>query len=289
MAKAAEGTLEVETGRLAGPGKVEFSWKEWKAVPPEAGVVILFVHGLGDHCGRYDALGYYFASRGVPVLAFDLRGHGQSDGPRGHVDRFEDYAGDVMFFREFVGSRHPNDKIVLVGHSMGGLIALATAEAHGGAFAGVVASAPLLGIAVKVPSWKTALGRIMAALAPRFSMTNEIDPNLLARNRDVGRRYAADPSVGKKVTARWFVESLRGMAQTMTNSAKITIPTLVLQGTADKLVSAEASRVFAERPGGGPKDFRTYEGWFHELFQEDEREVAFAAMWEWLEKRKIVK
>lgn len=289
MAKAAGRSVEVDTGRLTGPGKVELFWREWKAASPRAGVTVLLVHGLCEHCGRYDAVGEYFTSRGVPVLAFDLRGHGQSDGPRGHVDRFEDYVGDVMFFRDFVGARHPSDKVVLLGHSMGGLIALATAEAHSEAFACVVASAPMLGIAVKVPGWKAALGKIMAGLAPRFSMTGGIDPTLLARNQDVGRRYAADPNVGTKVTARWFVEILRGMAETMTNSTRISIPTLVLQGAADRLVSVEAARAFAERPSGGPKDFKAYDGWYHELFQEDEREVAFSAVWEWLRKRGIAK
>jgi len=295
--RAAAGSVTVETGRLEGPDGLAFFWREWAAPSPAAAraaqaaqtaqTAILFVHGLGEHSGRYEAFGRYFAQRALPVLAFDLRGHGQSGGPRGHVSRFDDYVRDVMFFRELVVGRHPGSKVVLAGHSMGGLIALATAEAHGEAFAAVVASAPLLGIAVKVPGWKTALGRIMAGLAPGLSLTNEIDPAFLARNPEVGRRYKADPLVGDRVTARWFVETNRAMAKTIAEAQKLTIPALLLQGTADRLVSPEATRAFADKLAGGDSAgrtvaFRSFDGWYHELFQEDERETAFAAIREWL-------
>lgn len=270
------------SGRLAGTGGVELYWREWKAGSADKKATILFVHGLGEHCGRYEAFGTYFASRGVPVVSFDLRGHGQSAGQRGHIDRFDDYVKDVMIMRDFVGKRHPGDKIALIGHSLGGLIVLAAAEEHGDAFPCVVASAPLLGIALKVPGWKAAVGKAMSTLAPKLSMTNEINPEFLARNPEVGRRYVADPLVGNKVSARWFVETVLGMERTMAGAGKLAIPALVMQATEDRLVAAEGSRAFAGTKGPAKKDFQSYEGWYHELFQEDEREQAFAAIWKWL-------
>lgn len=289
MAEKAQTEARSTTGKVRGPRDTEFLWREWAATAPEKGTSILFVHGIGEHSGRYESFGDYFSSRGVPVLSFDLRGHGHTGGPRGHIDRFDDYVGDVMHFRGFIAERHPKDKIVLVGHSLGGSIVLATAEAHSEAFVAVVASAPPLGLTLKIPGWKAVLGKLMSNLAPRFSQTNEIDPNHLARNPEVGRRYVADPIVHNKVTARWFVEVVgRAMGETMAGSARIAVPTLVMQGTDDRLVSAAATEVFARKPGGGPKEFRSYEGWYHELFQEDEREKAFADIWDWLAKQGLV-
>jgi len=282
MAKAAEGPVSVETGRVNGPGGVELLWREWKGTPGRVKTVILFTHGLGEHCGRYDAFGTYFASRGIPVLGFDLRGHGQSGGPRGHVDRFGDYVADLMFFRGVVGERYPEAKVVLLGHSMGGLIALAAAETYGQDFACVVASAPFLGIAVKVPAIKVILGKVLSSLLPRFSMTNEIDPSLLSRNPEVGRRYVADPNVGNRVTARWFVTTVGAMEETMSGAGKIGIPVYILHGTADGLVPENASREFAGRLTTPLKDYTAMEGFYHELFQEDERGKVFDLIWAWL-------
>lgn len=286
MARA-EQAVKMETGRVQGPGGVEFFWRQWSG-PKTGRRAILLVHGLGEHCGRYGSFGEYFASRGVPVLSFDLRGHGQSGGARGHLDEFDDYVGDVLFFRERLASRFPGEKPALVGHSLGGLIALATVQARGDAFSAIVASAPLLGIAVKVPGWKAALGKFLAGVLPRFSMTNEINPAFLSRNPEVGRKYAADPDVGNKVSAGWFVQNLEGMARVNANAAKVAIPAFILQGTEDRLVSVEATRAFFASLGDIPKAYKEFEGFYHELFQEDERDQVFGFIWDWLVQRGLV-
>jgi len=270
------------TGQAVNPEGVALLWREWLAGRAKPEAAILFVHGAGEHSGRYEDFGRYFASRGIPVVAYDQRGLGRSGGVRGHVGRFEDYVRDVMFFRDRLGERYPEAKAVLVGHSMGGLIALAAAEAHGEAFAAVIASGPLLGLAVDVPGWKAALGRFMAAVAPTFTMANEIDPGVLARNPEVGRRYAADRDVCRKVSAGWFVQILRGMAETNARAAGLSIPTFILQGTEDRLVDPQASRAFFDRMSETRKEFRFLKGFYHELFQEDEREEVFGLIESWL-------
>lgn len=282
MAEGAAKAVREETGRLAAPDGVELFWREWLPAEGRARAAILFAHGAGEHSGRYQAFGRYFASRGIPVLAFDLRGLGQSGGRRGHVDSFSDYVRDLLLFRARLAERHPGAKVVLAGHSTGGLLALAAAEGRGEAFDAVVASAPALELSMKVPGWKATLGRMLAKVAPRLTMTNEINAADLARNPEVGRRYVADPHVCKLVSTRWFVEFVATQARVMAEAGKVARPVFILQGTDDRLVRAEASRAFYERLGSIPKSFRHMEGFYHELFQEDQREEVFALILEWL-------
>jgi acylglycerol lipase len=282
MNKAQGNPVAVRTGRVLGPRGIELFWREWTNGSERPTATMLFTHGLGEHCGRYDALGTYFATRGLPVLGFDLRGHGQSDGQRGHADRFEDYVTDLMFLRGVLGERYPEAKIILLGHSMGGLIALNAAQVYGQAFSCIVASAPFLGVAFKVPAAKAAVGKMLSGIAPRLSMTNEIDPTLLSRNQEVGREYVADPNVGNQVTTRWFVTTMRAIEETKSRADKIQIPVYILHGTADGLVPEAESREFAARLVAPIKDYVPMEGFYHELFQEDGREQVFDLIWAWL-------
>ncbi len=291
--ESAEGEVRTESGRVEALDGVELFWREWGPPGSAPGgrqqAVILFVHGAGEHSGRYEDFGRYFASRGVPVVAYDHRGLGRSGGPRGHVDRFSDYISDLMLLRDFASGRYPGAGVILVGHSMGGLISLAAAEAYPEAFAAVVVSGPCLGLAVKVPGWKAFLGRVMARVFPRLTMANEIDPGVLARNPEVGRRYMSDPHVCRVVSAGWFVELLRAMEETNGGADRIRAPVFILQGTADRLVDPSASRAFFERLADVPKEFRFLEGFYHELFQEDERHEVFSLIEDWLVTRGLIK
>jgi lysophospholipase len=284
-AKVLEGQeVRTETGRLPGPGGTELFWREWAPVGgPQTGVVLVFVHGAGEHSGRYDDFGRFFASRGYPVLALDLPGLGRSGGPRGHIDRFADYIESVLAAREQALTKHPDRRPVIVGHSMGGLIALSVVEEHPRAFGAAVVSSPCLALAVKVPGWKTALAKVIGRLIPRLTMGNEIDPATLARNPEVGRRYAADPDVCRVASAGWYLELVGAMDRTRARAGLIEVPVLILQGTEDRLVDPEAVRAFADSLGDIGKEFRAYAGLYHELFQEDQRWDIFAAVLAWLE------
>ncbi|HEY6333384.1 MAG TPA: alpha/beta fold hydrolase, partial [Blastocatellia bacterium] len=153
---------------------------------------IVIVHGFGEHSGRYSAITEHLVSHGMTVTAYDHRGHGQSDGLPGHVDRFSDYDRDLAAIVATVRARSTGP-LFLVAHSMGGLIALHYLIEAGPEIAGAAISAPLLGFAVKVPGYKAMIGRISALVAPKFRMQNEIDPMVLCRDREICIAYAADP------------------------------------------------------------------------------------------------
>jgi alpha-beta hydrolase superfamily lysophospholipase len=174
---------------------------------------ILIRHGFGEHSGRYGALTDHLVGHGYSVTAYDHRGHGLSDGLPGHVESFAEYDEDLAKLISSVRSRSQTKSLFLIGHSMGGLIALRYAARKNGTLSGAVISAPLIEVAVPVPAHKLMIARVGARMAPRMRMDNEINPSHLSRDPEVGRAYAADPLVNRKVSPKWFAEATRAMQE----------------------------------------------------------------------------
>ena len=250
--------------------------------PSRAEIVI--VHGFGEHSGRYSAITEHLTRHGFTVTAYDHRGHGQSDGLPGHVDRFADYEADLAAIIAMVRSRS-KDRLFLVAHSMGGLIALRYLVQAGPEAAGAVISAPLLGFAVDVPPFKAVIAKISARLAPKLRMKNEIDPMVLSRDTEICAAYAADPLVNRLVSARWFVEAQNAMRELEESAGRIWTPLLVMHGTKDKLASYEATRTVFEKIGSADKELVLYPGFYHELFNEPEKQELYDRTTAWLEAR----
>ena len=276
-------TVEHRTGTFKGKGGLNLFYQAW--VPCHSGAVIALIHGIGEHSGRYDHVGRRFAGEGYAVFAYDHRGHGRSQGTRGHVDRFEDYLDDVDAFLALVREQNPGKKVFLYGHSMGGLIALGYAEGHPGSLGGVIVTSPCLGLTVKVPPTKAALARVLSSLLPRLALDSGLPLKYLARNQRVGEEYAKDPHVGRKVSTRWYCELVRAMAEVNARAAQLAVPVIILQGGDDHLVSAEQTIRFYEQAGTPDKRLKVYEGFYHEIHNEDDREQVFQDVLAWLVRR----
>jgi len=247
--------------------------------------ILAVAHGAGEHSGRYVAFARRYAGRGLAVYALDFRGLGQSGGRRGHVRSFSEFLDDYDALIALARRENPGLPVVAYGHSMGGLIVLLHGVEGRPGVAAVIASAPAIALNLRVPPAKLALARVAARVWPTFSQGNEIDPGLLARNPEVGRAYAADPLVCKVVSAGWFLAFVEAMAKVAGGAVRFTRPCLILQGTADKLVDPAASRAFFEAAGSSDKTYRSYDGLYHELHNEDERETVFGDVDRWLEER----
>lgn len=247
---------------------------------PAASVFI--VHGLGEHSGRYGNV--INALQDYNLFLLDLRGHGKSAGKRGHVMRFDEYLDDVDALREKM-KPFVRGKSFLLGHSMGGLIALKYAIDRPGGLSGVVASGPLLGVNVKVPKIKAAIGGFLSNIAPGLSMNNEIDTAKLSHDRAVVDAYNNDPLVHPKVSARWFVEMTNAMQETNANAGKLQLPCLIMHGSDDALTNPHVSRQFYEHAGSKDKTYILYQGFYHEIFNEVEKQKPLADLLEWLKKR----
>jgi len=258
----------------------------WRRERTSASVQIVIVHGFGEHSGRYRELTETLWQRGFQISSFDQRGHGRSGGLAGHVDRCEDYDKDLRTVVEWALARGP-EKLFLVGHSMGGLIALRQMARRPEGILGAAVSAPMLGFAVKVPRLKLALGRISGLIAPRFRMANEIDPAVLSRDPEVGREYAADPLVHRVVSARWFSEATRAMTEMIRDAPAIKAPVLIMHGTDERLTNIEATRRVFDLIGSTDKQLIVYREFYHELFNAPERHQVFEAVGTWLNQRRV--
>ncbi|HVF91879.1 MAG TPA: lysophospholipase [Blastocatellia bacterium] len=246
---------------------------------------VVVVHGLGEHSGRYLPLINYLVQRNYSVTAYDHRGHGKSEGLRGHVERFTDYEDDLDRVLTSVQRHGSSRGTFIIGHSMGGLVTLRYAAKNGSRLAGAVVSAPAIKIATRVPSGKLMVARISAMIAPRSRVDNGIDPSILSKDPEVGKAYAADPLVNRLVSARWFAEITEAMREARGIGSSLTLPLLVLQGTGDRLISEEGTKRLFEAVESKDKELKLYAGYYHELFNEPEKWEIYELVADWLDAR----
>lgn len=247
---------------------------------------VLLLHGFGEHAGRYDKLARYLARRSIVVVAPDARGHGRTGGQRGHILRFDQYLDDLDAFRARIRAELPEvENWYILGHSMGGLVALRYALRNQRLYKGLALSNPLLGLALEVPLIKAVAGRLLSRVWPTLSMGNEVNPEHLSRNQEVGKAYMADPLVHHKVSARWFTELLVAMDDALARAPRgLELRTLFLISTADRLTDCETSQTLFNRLTVKKKTLKVYEGLYHEIFNEYDHEAIYAELADWLER-----
>ena len=239
---------------------------------------VLLVHGLAEHMGRYEHVARALNAAEFGVWGVELRGHGDSEGRPGHTERWRDYVDDVRAAAYAIG-----EPFYLVGHSMGGCVALDLVRgAPKPQVLGVALSNPLLGVAVEPPAWKTMAGRLMSNIWPTLSLANEIDPTWVSRDPNVVAAYQDDPKVFSVVSARWYTELVAAMERIHGHAGRYRSPLLLLVGTSDRLVDPDASQAFFGSYGGTDKDMLVYDGFYHELFNEPEKDRVFHDLITWL-------
>jgi acylglycerol lipase len=244
--------------------------------------VIVVAHGLGEHSGRYAGLAESLVGAGHAVYALDHRGHGRSPGPRANIERFDHLVSDYGSFAGRAARQHPDAPVFLLGHSMGGAVAFATALRLPGAVRGVVLSAPALAAAETASGTRKLVARVLSTVAPNTGVWR-IDASQVSRDPAVVRAYSADPLVHHgSIPARTVVELLDAMEGFLYQAPKLRLPTLVLQGTRDALVPVEATRPVYQALDVQRRTIKYYEGLFHEVFNEPERAQVIADLLHWL-------
>jgi len=250
----------------------------------DPGVVLVISHGLAEHGGRYAEFAQRFVARGHAVYALDHRGHGRSSGPRANIERFSYLVSDLSTFVGRTQRQHPDAAVFLVGHSMGGAIALASMLRNPGGVKGLVLSAPALAAGEAVPPMKGLALRLLSRFSPNTGMLT-LPATAISRDPAVVRAYENDPLVFHgAIPARTLLELLAAMAGFPDSAPKLKVPVLVQHGTADRLVPLAATRPVYERLGS-PKQrtVRLYEGLFHEAYNEPEREQVLADLQAWID------
>lgn len=268
---------------FSGAGAVSLLRRAW--LPPQPQQVVLLVHGYAEHSGRYDPMGAWLAQRGCAVHAYDQRGHGRSEGVRGHVDRFAQFLDDLDQLVDLVAGEHPGLPIFVVGHSMGGLVVAAWSAERAPRVAGAVTSGAALRIAEVPSAWLRLQLRVARRLAPRRALPRPIDPTALSRDPEVGRAYQADPLIFQEMTLSLAAELFDAARRTATRASAVTLPMLLLHGEDDPLCPASGSRDFHAGLRTQGSELRIYPQLRHEIFNEPERESVFADLLGWVTAR----
>ncbi|MFB3117394.1 MAG: lysophospholipase [Myxococcota bacterium] len=242
--------------------------------------IIVLVHGYGEHSGRYEQTASDLARAGFEVHAYDHQGHGRSGGTRCHVRRFEHLLDDLEGFVAAVRAERPALPIVVVGHSMGGLLVAAYASQRNPQVAGVVTSAAALAIPEDLSRARVIAVRGLKWLAPRLSLASKLDPNALSRDPEVVRAYLEDPLVQRKITASLASGMLSAMKRSA--AAAVRVPMLLLHGEDDRICPVAGSRSFFEQLTVTQRGLRTYPGLRHEIFNEPERAAVLDDLVGWI-------
>lgn len=273
--------MDHKQGTFPGHGGLELYYQRWRPAD-EPRAVLAVVHGFGEHSGRYGNVVDWFVPRGYALYAFDLRGHGHSPGQRGHIDRFADYRADVRAFLDLVGRQEPGRTLFLLGHSQGGLIVLDYVLHDPSDLAGVVSCSPALGQLPVSPAL-VFLARILSRIWPRFKLEAGLDVTGLSRDPAVVQAYVDDPLVHGQASARMGIESAAAIEWTQAHAADMALPSLIVHGSADRICSPEASRRFYEGIALADKQRFQYEGHYHELFNDLDKERVLADVEAWLQ------
>jgi lysophospholipase len=242
------------------------------------------IHGLGEHGGRYQRFAEWFTERGGTVYAMDLRGHGRSGGPRGHAPSLTTLLDDIDIL-----VRHAREEsggpMVLVAHSFGGLLGVAYAMHHPDRLDRAVFSAPLLKVKVVVPAWKRAVGALLPKIAPRVSLSNEVDADLLSHDPAVATAYRTDPLVHNRITAGLYGDTIARGETFIARAPDLRVPFLLLHGTHDQIVDPSGSQRFFARATAPERALCLYPGFYHEIFNEVDQARVFQDIESWLTQR----
>ena len=245
--------------------------------------VLLVVHGAAEHSGRYMIIVNHFIPLGYGVYSLDHFGHGRSDGQRVYVESFDDYIEPLNTFYTMIRRWQPDKPIFILGHSLGGLIETYYLLDHQKEFTGAVVSAPSIKIQDTISPMTITMGKLLSKITPKAGLL-ALDAKAVSKDPAVVEAYVTDPLVYTgKITARLAAEMLRAMQRVTDEVGTISLPMIIVQGKADKLVDPSGAQMLYDKSGSTDKTLKMYDGLYHEVFNEPEREQVLTDVENWLE------
>jgi acylglycerol lipase len=245
--------------------------------------LIVVSHGLAEHCGRYAALAGRLVEDGFAVYAMDHRGHGRSGGPRANVERYDYLVSDLGTFVGRAQREHPGVPVILLGHSMGGAVALGCALKYENALRALVLSAPALAVAEQPSLLKQLMVKALSSLRPDTGVLT-IPARAISRDPEVVRAYENDPLVfHEAIPARTVAELFDAMQVLQLRAHELRLPVLIQHGSADELVPLSATHPIYQRLGlAKRRTLLIYDGLFHEIYNEPEKDRVIRDLVNWL-------
>ena len=271
MAKRTEGYFQ-------GHDEKELFYQHWLS-PEEAqnpGTLII-THGIAEHSECYQLLAEGLKELGWDIYSWDLRGHGRSYGKRGHVDNFRQYIRDLLSFIRLVREKKRGQgPLVLLGHSMGGLITFQTMlEENPEGVDAVVLSSPAFGLSMPVPFIKDKASKLLSRWLPKLTLQNEIVYANLSQDQKVLRTYPIDPLRHDKVSPKLYLGMLEGFEVCEKRASEFTLPVLLQASGQDRLVSLPAAEKVFDLMGAEKKEKIVYQNSFHEVYNDIERDQVY--------------
>lgn len=274
-----------QKGTFPGVGNLTLYYQTWQ--PPglaQANVVI--IHGLGSHSDTFNSVVTYLVEREYAIYSFDLRGHGRSEGKRGHINRWSEFREDLKEFLQLVTADSPDRPCFLYGHSLGATIALDYAIRFPHSIHGVILSALPIG-KVGLSPVKLFIGRILSAVWPTFALNTGIDLSAGSRDPAVVEAHAQDPLRHTRGRARMSTEFFAALAWLQAHASELKVPVLMLHGSADRTIPPDPSHAYFQQLICKDKQYIQYSGAYHDLHQDLDYLDVLADVEHWLEQHII--
>jgi alpha-beta hydrolase superfamily lysophospholipase len=237
-------------------------------VPSAPSAILIVLHGLAEHCGRYERQIAHLAATGLACFAYDQRGHGRSPGARADIARFSLFADDFAGVRAGIGRRYPQLPVFVWAHSLGSIVALLSALDPRNQLAGVITTGCAIRAVPPFPAPVYALASTLTALLPTLRIDPGLDVEGLSHDPGVQQAYLQDPLVQKKVSLHLAFELGRTCRHVLANAPSIQVPWLAVHGAGDPIAPPEGSKELIERLGSRDKQLRIEPGLRHEVHNE---------------------
>lgn len=280
MAMALANAPREET--LDGTGGLRIFVRSWRPAAKPRGVVVI-CHGVNSHSGQYFWVAEQFVASGLAVYALDLRGRGKSDGERFYVENVADYVSDVAAVVKLAKSREPGLPVFLLGHSAGGVVSSVYTLEHQAELAGFICES--FAFQIPAPDFVLAVLKGLSHLAPHAHVLRLKNEDF-SRDPEVVRSMNDDPLIANEVQPTQTVAALvRADERLKKEFPLVTLPVLILHGTADKATKPSGSQLFFDTAGSTDKTLKLYDGHFHDLLNDFDKEMVMADIKAWIDKR----
>lgn len=245
--------------------------------------VIVLLHGMGEHFGRYQHVAKYFAGIGYAIVGIDHRGHGKSEGKKGHTPSYDQLMNDIDLLVKKATELFPGKPVILYGHSMGANLAANFTLRKKPVLKGLILTGPYFKLAFDPPAWKVKLGKISAGIIPTLTQPTGLEVEAISRDEAVVSAYKSDPLVHDKITSSFFVNVHTAGPYAIEHAKDLTIKTLAMHGTADRLTSSKGTEEFAAQ-NPSMIELKLWDGFYHEIHNEKEQQQVFDYMANWMAK-----
>ncbi|WP_421871844.1 alpha/beta hydrolase [Marinoscillum sp.] len=254
-------------------------YRHWDCQSPNK--ICCIVHGHGEHSGRYEHVAKVLNEAGITVFGMDLRGHGLSQGKKGHAKSYEHLMSDIEELLKTARATYTELPMYLFGHSMGGnLVANYLIRMNTNELSGFILSSPWLRLATDPPAWKLKLGQIMSSVWPSVTQPSGLDVNHISKDPAEVQKYVADPLVHSQMSAMLYKVITEAAEYALSNDESITLPGLIYHGNADKIIDWTATRDFADQVESAT--FVELEHIYHEPHNDLEKHQVIESLKNWM-------